>query len=142
MVPGLGHLAPAALPHRPDVAFERIEVSQRWRLQDRRPEPKPGRVEDRVVVAVRIGPVRAVGPRNEGPHQLRERLDPHARGKVRVECRDRRAVEDGVMGEPLVGGHPPPSGDLEIEPARGLFAWIERRSQPPRRTRRPVQLSV
>ena len=87
MVPGLRHLATAALPHRPDVAFECVEVTQGWRLQYRRPEPEPGRVEDGVVgVPIGrvggVGPVGSVAPRNEGRDQLGERLDPHSRRQV------------------------------------------------------------
>ena len=42
-VPGLRDLAAAALPHRPDVALEGIEVTERRRAQDRRPEAQTAR---------------------------------------------------------------------------------------------------
>ena len=81
-VPRLWHLAAAALPHRPDVLLEGVEVAQRRRPQDRRSEAEIGRREHGVVVV-------DVAAGLEGIDELGQGLDPVPRGQVIVEGRDR-----------------------------------------------------
>src|SRR5204863_6632566 len=89
-VPGLRHLAAAALPHRLDVALERIEVAEgRW-VEDRRPEPEIAGIEDGLVVT-------SIAARDETLDELGQRLDPEAAGEVVVQRAYRLAVQDPVM---------------------------------------------
>ena len=95
--PGLGDLAAAPLPHRPDVALEGVEVAQGRRSQDRRTEPTSAR---------RARRRRSSGPpcgRSPSTRSAR-RGDPQAAREVVVEGRDRLPEERRVVGQPRAAG--------------------------------------
>ena len=119
--PGLGDLAAAPRPHRPDVALERVEVAQARRAQDRRPEDEIGRVEE------------SRRRRRPGPvpvDELAERGDPQPGREVVVERPDRGPEERRRCGRaralrrgssPLRRGRPPaPSAAAGRAPAGRL----------------------
>ena len=111
------------------MPFERVEVAERGRAEDRRSEPDVISIEDRVVVLV----PRAT-TRGESVNELAERREPEPAGEVVVERRDRLPEQDRVVPQPRVGGDQTPPDHLEIEPrpvpARsreppGLAGWGE-----------------
>ena len=106
--PRLRDLAAAPLPHRPDVALERVEVADRGRPQDRRPERDVGGGEHGVVVLV---------ARLEAVEQVAQRLDAQPAREVLVEGRHRLAEEDRVVREGGSRADRAPARDLEVEPA-------------------------
>ena len=121
-VPGLGDLAAAPFPHRPDMAFEGIEVAQRRRPEDRWTKDEIGCVQDgRVIVVTRF----------EAVDQVAQRLDAKPAGEMVVERRQRSPVDSRVMLEHRTGADGPPSGDLEVQPAPGRITRVERGSEPP-----------
>ena len=60
-------------------------------------------------------------------------VDPDAQAarEMIIERRDRLAEEWIVVGQPAVPAREPPSPDLEVEPALGLLAPVERPREPP-----------
>jgi len=121
------------------VSLEGVEVAQRWRPQDRRPEDEvPGR-EHRLVSVVRVA-------RREAINEVAERLDAEPAGQKRVERRDRLSMQRRVVGEVGPSRDSAPPGDLEVQPCDRFLgappiAATERRREPPRRTSRTVPLA-
>ena len=122
-VPGLGHLATATFPHRPDVAFEGVEVAHRRRPEDRRPEHElTGRLDGVVVLPARL----------ESFDEVAQGVDPQAAREMVVEGRHRLAVERRIVREGGPRAHRASTRNLEVQPATRGLAWIERRRQTPR----------
>ena len=113
------------------MPLERVEVAQRRRSKEGRPEGEVGRLEDGVVVA-------GIAARLEAVEELAERRDPQPPSEQVVERRQRPPVEDAVVGQVRVPGDGPPAGDLEIDPFPTVL--IDGRGEPPRRTGRGVVL--
>jgi hypothetical protein len=112
------------------MPLERVEVAERRRPEDRRPEAQVRAGEDSVVIlAARLEPL----------DQLGERVDPQTRGEMVVEGRERRAEQDAVVGPTWIRRSEPTPGDLEVKPSGRRI--IERRREPPWRTGGPVPLA-
>ena len=102
-VPGLGDLATATLPHRPDVALEGVEVAHRRRPEDRRPEDElTGRLDGVVVLAARLESFDEVAqaPRRAGRARDGRRASSPAGGGASSRARGRAARSPRVDARP------------------------------------------
>ena len=115
------------------MALEGVEVAQRRRAQDRRPEGEVGGAEDgRVVVIARLEPV----------DEVAQRLDPEAAREVVVERRERASVDGGVVLERRSGADGAPTARTSRSSQRaGASPGVERDGQSPARTRRREPLA-
>ena len=116
------------------MPFERIEVPQRRRTQDRGSEGQAGAVEDGLVI-VRLA------SRFESLQHRPQRLDAKAGGEVVVQRRDRSPEHRLVVGELGMGCKGTPPGNLEVEPAFRGVTGVERGGQSPRSPGRGMALS-
>ena len=111
-VPRLGDLALAARPHRRDVLLEGVEVAERRRPQDRRPEGEIRLVQARPRHRRPARRRRAAKPSTSSPSASIRR----PRASTLVEGRERLPEEDRVVRPPRIGGDEPPPDDLEVQP--------------------------
>ena len=133
-VPGLGDLLVAAPPHRRDVLLERVEVAERRRAKDRRPEAQLACLEDRVVLlrpAARAEPV----------HQLAQGRHAQPTGQMLVERRHRHPVQNGVMGSVADLQRRRAAGQTSRSIQCSAARRVQCRGQPPRRSGRRVALA-
>ena len=105
------------------MALEGVEVADRRRPEDRRPEHELAGWQDCVVI---------VGARLESFDEVAQGIDAQAAGEMVVEGRQRLPVERRIMGQGRPGRDRPPSRDLEVQPAnRRSIRAFERRREPP-----------